>query len=132
MYDGKKILIGLSGGINSMAVLCWLYEQGFAPAELYLYYAHLREHSPDTFRFVAAGMRFARTHFKTVFCRVTRNSVIEYFRNENMIPHPKISPCSEHLKIEPMDIYAFEQGVQIDLVGFVRNEGRRIVKSMQH
>lgn len=132
MYDNKKILISLSGGINSMAVLCWFYEQGFAPQELHLYYAHLREHSPDTFAFVKAGIRFAREKFPDVRVRVTRNSALDYFRVIKMIPHPKFSPCSDALKIAPMDLYAWDNGVQIDLIGFVRTEGRRVKASKKH
>jgi hypothetical protein len=126
MYNGKKILIGLSGGINSMAVLCWLIEQGYQPKELHLFYAHFTEHSPDTFQFVADGIRYARIHFKSVFVKITRNSVLKYFYDKKMIPHPALSPCSYYLKILPMELYCFEKGVELDLIGYVKTEAKRI------
>ena len=47
-------MIGLSGGINSMAVLCWLGELPTHkhPDELHLFYADFKEHSEDTIQFV--------------------------------------------------------------------------------
>ena len=44
--NGQKILVGLSGGINSAAVLCHLKESGIMPSELHLFYVHFKEHSP--------------------------------------------------------------------------------------
>jgi hypothetical protein len=120
--ENKKVLLGLSGGINSMAVLCWLVESGVQPSELHLFYAHFGEHSDDTFKFVKAGIRYARKHFATVRVRVTRNSALRYFEEHNMIPHPMRSPCSIHLKVEPLARYAFEHGIQYDLVGYVKHE----------
>lgn len=130
VYDDKKVKIGLSGGINSMALLCWLHENGHKPSELHLYYTHLSEHSDDTFRFVAAGVRFARAVFPKVFFKMTRDSVIDYFRRENFIPHPTKSPCSMDLKIIPSEVYEYNAGVEIDLVGFVKSEGRRIKRQL--
>lgn len=121
-YNGENILIGLSGGINSAAVLCWLIESGIQPKELHLYYAHFKEHSPDTFPFVKALIRYARGHFKCVKVKVTRNSVIDYFRQQKMIPHPTASPCTRKLKIEPIVTYAFRNQIKIDLVGYVKHE----------
>lgn len=123
--NGKRIFIGLSGGINSMAVLCWLVECGIKPAEVHLFYAHFKQHSPDTFRFVADGIRYARKHFENVRVKITRNDIIKYFETENIIPHPANSPCSKKLKIEPINAYAFENGLTIDLVGYVRHEFKR-------
>lgn len=123
----NKVQLGLSGGINSMAILCWLVENNIQPSELHLFYAHFKEHSPDTFRFVADGIRFAKKHFN-VTTKITRNSIIEYFEKENIIPHPANSPCSKKLKIEPASIYAFEKGVYVDLVGYVKHELKRRVK----
>lgn len=119
------MLIGLSGGINSMAVLCWLVESGIQPSELHLFYVHLEEHSDDTFPFVKAGIRYARKHFRNVKVRVTRNSVLRYFEEHNMIPHPMRSTCSFHLKIEPIARYSFENGIQFDLIGYVKHELKR-------
>lgn len=128
---GEKILIGLSGGINSMAVLCWLIETGEKPLEVHLFYAHFKEHSPDTFKFFADGVRYARQNFETVKVQVTRNSIIEFFKAENIIPHPASSPCSKRLKIEPINNYAFENGIKIDLVGYVKHELKRRVNRQQ-
>lgn len=123
--NGKKVLIGLSGGINSMAVLMWLIENHIQPSELHLYYAHFSEHSPDTFQFVADGIRYARKRFRNVKVKISRNSVLAYFEQGNMIPHPVRSTCSFWLKIEPMERYAFENGIYIDLVGYVKKELKR-------
>lgn len=127
-YSQKKVLIGLSGGINSMAVLCWLsdFPQEYKPKELHLFYAHFEEHSPDTLPFVIAGVAFAEKHFKDVRYTQTDNSVIDFFKSQNMIPHPMIAPCTRVLKIEPMMTYAKDNGIDIDLVGYVREEKRRI------
>jgi len=121
----NKIMIGLSGGINSMAVLCWLVETGIKPSELHIYYAHFKEHSPDTFKFVADGIRFARKNFANVKVKITKNSIIDYFNNQNMIPHPANSPCSKWLKIIPMREYMFNNGIKYDLIGYVRHELKR-------
>lgn len=126
MYNDKKILIGLSGGINSMAVLCWLVEQNFMPKELHLFYAHFFEHSPDTFQFVADGIRYAKKHFDIVKVKITKNSVLEYFEKVKMIPHPALSPCSYYLKIEPMEKYCFDNSIQVDMIGYIRTEAKRI------
>ena len=121
-----KVMIGLSGGINSMAVLCELaqWPKDKNPKELHLFYAHFIEHSPDTFGFVADGIRYARRHFENVFVQVTKNSVLAYFEKQNMIPHPKRSPCTYWLKIWPMLQYMIKNKVQIDLVGYVREESK--------
>ena len=87
-YGDDRVLIGLSGGINSMAVLCDLIESGVKPKELHLYYAHFAEHSPDTFQFVADGIRYAKKHFDNVQVKITSNSIIKYFKEQNLIPHP--------------------------------------------
>lgn len=127
MYEGKKIMIGLSGGINSMAVLCWLIESGEQPKELHLFYAHFSEHSPDTFHFVADGIRYAKKYFKKVVVKITRNSVLKYFEEKKkMIPHPRFSPCSHELKIEPMQLYISQQGITVDLIGYVKQEKKRM------
>lgn len=128
-----KVLIGLSGGINSMAVLCWLSEQEVKPKEVHLYYAHFVEHSPDTFQFVADGIRFARKHFEQVVVKITKNSVLGYFEQERMIPHPTVSNCSRELKIEPIGKYCYDNGITIDLIGYVKHElKRRSTKAKKH
>jgi 3'-phosphoadenosine 5'-phosphosulfate sulfotransferase (PAPS reductase)/FAD synthetase len=127
-YSESKVLIGLSGGINSMAVLCWLasYPEEFKPKELHLFYAHFIEHSPDTLPFVIAGFAYAEKHFQKVFYTQTDNSVLEFFESQKMIPHPMIAPCTRVLKIEPMMKYAKENDISIDLVGYIREESRRV------
>ena len=55
-YRSVKVMIGLSGGINSMAVLVWLAQYELRPKELHLFYAHFEEHSPGTLEFVLAGV----------------------------------------------------------------------------
>jgi 3'-phosphoadenosine 5'-phosphosulfate sulfotransferase (PAPS reductase)/FAD synthetase len=127
-YSDKNVLIGLSGGINSMAVLCWLaqYPEEYKPKTLHLFYAHFVEHSPDTEQFVHEGLEYAKKHFKDVHFKQTNNSVIDFFREQKMIPHPMIAPCTRLLKIMPMAEYAKENNIDIDLVGYVKEEKRRI------
>lgn len=124
-YNNENILLGLSGGINSMAVLCWLIESGMKPKNLYLFYADFEEHSPGTLEFVEAGVEYAKKHFERVHVRITKNSVLQYFREQNIIPHPANSPCSKKLKIDGINQYAFENQLTIDLVGYVRHELKR-------
>jgi 3'-phosphoadenosine 5'-phosphosulfate sulfotransferase (PAPS reductase)/FAD synthetase len=127
-YSNDEVLIGLSGGINSQAVLCWLanYPEEFKPKVLHIFYAHFAEHSPDTFQFVADGIRYARKHFKQVRVKITRNSVLKFFKEQKMIPHPMSAPCTRLLKIVPMMEYAVANNIKIDLVGYVREEARRM------
>ena len=126
-YSGLKVLIPLSGGINSAAVLCELADAPpeFDPLELHLFYVHFKEHSPDTFAFVADLIRFARKRFQNVFVKITRESVLKYLEAEKFIPHPSKSPCSEHLKINPLDNYADQNDIDLDLIGWVKEEYKR-------
>ena len=82
----NKIIIGLSGGINSMAVLCYVIEhfteEQLKNLELHLFYAHFEEHSPDTYKFVKAGIRYAKEKVDNVFVKITRNSVLDYFEEQ--------------------------------------------------
>ena len=130
-FSSEKVMIGLSGGINSMAVLCWLVESKIEVKELHLFYAHFAEHSPDTFQFVADGIRYARKHFKNVKVKITSNSILKMFRESKMIPHPMVSPCSRLLKIEPMALYCFENEIKFDLVGYVKHELKRRTERQQ-
>lgn len=128
-FSGKRLLIRLSGGINSAAALCFIAENqplDMMPEELHLYYSHLREHSPDTAHFVCDLIRYARSKFTNVRARITRASVNQYFEDEGMIPHPTVSPCSIDLKIKPSNQYMVENRIDISIVGFVRTERRRI------
>ncbi len=129
--NGQKILIGISGGINSAAVLCYLKESNIKPLELHLFHSGFTEHSPDTYRFVFDCVRFARKNFDNVYFKLERNSVLKYFEDEKMIPHPMVSPCSRKLKIERMITYGFEHGLTIDLVGYVKHELKRRADNQQ-
>lgn len=127
-YSSDKIMIGLSGGINSAAVLCWLaeYPEQYKPKELHLFYAHFQEHSPDTFAFVKDCIKFARNNFTSVHVKITRNSVIRFFEEQKMIPHPMVAPCTRMLKMIPMHEYMAQHNIKIDLVGYVREESKRV------
>lgn len=131
-YSETEVLLGLSGGINSMAVLCWLSKcpPQYLPKTLHLFYAHLSEHSPDTFRFVADGVRFSRRVFPSVKFQMVRGSVIEYFESQKMIPHPTKSPCTRVLKLEPMFAYMAQHGITENVVGYVKGEAIRRASRM--
>lgn len=127
-YSQAKVMIPLSGGINSAAVLAYLAEyhpEQLKPMELHLFYTHLQEHSPDTPKFVSACIRYARTKFKKVIVKIERYSVNRFFESQKMIPHPSISPCSVKLKIEPRERYVAENKIDFVLIGFVKEEFRR-------
>lgn len=135
-FSGDRVRIGLSGGINSAALLCFLatdHPFGKRPKWLGLYYAHLREHSPGTFKFVKACVRYGRKNFDHVEFGMHRSSVVDFFEAEKFIPHPMYSPCTEHLKIDQMEAWDQKHGVTVDLIGFVRHEmsrrGEKHVKS---
>jgi len=132
-FAGKKIMIGLSGGINSMAVLCWLGElpEAQRPEELHLFYADFKEHSPDTIQFVLDGQFWARSQFRKVVYIQTPNSVMDFFEENNFIPHPTNAKCSVTLKIEPMLKYAYQHDIQIDLVGYVAKEVARAKRALK-
>jgi hypothetical protein len=125
-YDGLKISCSQSAGINSAAALCYLKEIGAKPKELHLPYFHFEEHSPDSLNFVLAVYAYARIHFDNVFTHVTNNSVIKFFEEQKMIPHPMASPCSRMLKIIPMMEYNEKHGIELDLVGYVKKEKKRM------
>lgn len=129
IYDNKNCSLGLSGGINSAALLCYLKKIGARPKSLHLFYAHFIEHSPDTFHFVADCIRWAKNNFDNVHVKITKNTVLGFFEEEKFIPHPKISPCSNKLKIEPMMLYCSINNIDIDLVGYVKGEKKRYEKA---
>lgn len=127
-YSGLKILLPLSGGINSAACLCWLGEAVSRerwPEELHLHYSHFKEHSPGTLRFVLALIKYAKRRFPCVKWTVLRNSVNQYFREQKMIPHPTISPCSRELKVIPRRNYFQLHELDIELIGYVNTDQRR-------
>jgi 3'-phosphoadenosine 5'-phosphosulfate sulfotransferase (PAPS reductase)/FAD synthetase len=124
-YSGLKVMLPLSGGINSAALLCWLGEEvpeERKPESLHLYYSHFTEHSPDTGKFFVALVRYAQTRFQSVKWKATINSVNRYFRNQKMIPHPSLSPCSRELKVLPARNYFLENELNIELVGYVDSD----------
>lgn len=127
-YSAAKVLIPLSGGINSAAVLCFLAKyqpKEKRPKELHLFYIHFAEHSPDTFKFVKDLIRYARREFENVKVKITRTSVLRYFARAGFIPHPTVSPCSSKLKIIPFQTYKTENEIDFELIGFVAEDFRR-------
>ncbi len=129
-YSDKKVMIGLSAGINSAALLCWVAGNAkhYQPKELHLYYAHFIEHSNDSLKFVLDCVEYAKKNFDNVIYTQVDHSIIEFFEKSKMIPHPAASPCSRILKIMPMMNYMADNGLDLDLVGFVREEKRRATK----
>lgn len=127
-FSDEDILLGLSGGINSAAVLCWLstWPEELKPRSIHLYYAHFEEHSEGTFPFVKDLIKFAKKNFNNVHVKVTRNSVMRFFYEQKMIPHPSVSPCTRILKVIPMHEYMAINKITTDLVGYVREEIRRV------
>lgn len=124
-YSTKRVMMPTSGGINSAAVICYVGEcfpDEYKPKELFLFYSHLTEHSPDTFAFVEALVAYARTRFYSVLFRHTTASVNKYFISQKMIPHPTLSPCSRELKMRPLDAFAAAYSVDVKFVGYVQHE----------
>jgi hypothetical protein len=131
-YSDKRVMIGLSGGINSAAVLAYLAKNVIdKPKELFLFYAHFEEHSDDTFSFVNACIDYAKNNFKTVHFTKQDNSINQLFRDKNFIPHPKISECTKTLKILPIIEYMAINKIDVDLVGYVRSERNRINRQIR-
>lgn len=130
-YSDKKVMIGLSGGINSAAVLCYLATKVIdKPKQLYLFYAHFDEHSDDTQKFVNDCVSYAEKHFDVIFVQ-TNNSINTEFREKNFIPHPKIASCTKTLKILPIIDFMAENKIDVDLVGYVRSERSRIKRQIK-
>lgn len=124
-YSDKRVMLPLSGGINSMAVLCFLGEEfpdECKPKHLFLYYSHLTEHSPDTLRFVRDGIQYAKRRFENVHFGFNVASVNDYFVSQNMIPHPTISPCSRDLKMRLLDAFYQDNECDVRLIGYVSHE----------
>lgn len=127
-YSEGKTMIGLSGGINSAAVLVYLAEYVESkPDEIYLYYSHLKEHSSDTERFVLDLVEYAKKHFKKVIFESSINSMLEYCEYEfKGIPQPAITPCTKMLKLVHMTEFMYKHGITRDIVGYIRSEYKRI------
>lgn len=127
-YSGRKVLCGISAGINSAAALCWLAQAPVEkkPTELHLFYAHLTEHSPDSRAFAHACVVYARQHFTQVVYMETEASALALFEEQKMIPHPTVAPCTRILKLEPMYAYMTENGITDNVVGYINAERRRV------
>ncbi len=130
-YEDRRVMIGLSGGINSAAALIYLAKNVEArPEELFLYYAHFDEHSPGTEKFVHDCVKYAKENLKKVIFEQSQNSVLDFFEKSKMIPQPKITPCTRILKIEPMVEFMQRHKIDVDIVGYVRHEWRRINRQL--
>jgi hypothetical protein len=130
----KVVFIGLSGGINSAAVLAYIgsvYPEQYRPKKVYAFYSHLIEHSEGTLSFVRECVRYGKRAFKEFSIKVSVGSVNDLFRKQGFIPHPTLSPCTEKLKIIPMMRYKATIEYDIDLVGFVASEKRRIKRQQE-
>ena len=132
-YARGRNMIGLSGGINSAAALIYLAEYvEDKPKEIYLYYAHLKEHSPDTEQFVLELVEYAKKHFDKVIFESSVNSMIEYCENDfKGISHPKITPCTKFLKLIHMTEFMAKHKIDRDIVGYVRHEYKRINRQIE-
>ena len=129
-FTDKNVMIGLSGGINSAAVLCYLVKHiQNKPKKLFLFHADFAEHSPDTLTFVMACIEYAKKHFDVEY-EIQSNSALDFFEQSKMIPAPTLSPCTRILKIEPMVKYMRDNNIDVDLVGYVRTEDRRIINQI--
>jgi len=126
-YRNQRVVIGLSGGINSAAVLAYVASQiENKPKDLHLFYAHFSEHSTGTLDFVFDCVNYAKKHFENVTFKMTENSINEFFVEKKMIPHPMVAPCTKILKVLPIREYMIDNKIDVDLVGYVREEKRRV------
>lgn len=131
-YKDKRVMMGMSGGINSAAALVYLAEYvEEKPDELFLYYAHFEEHSSDTEKFVLACVEYAKKKFKKVVFEQSNNSLLDFFKKSKMIPQPKVTPCTRILKIEPMVEFMQKHEIDVDIVGYVRHEWRRMNRQIE-
>ncbi len=130
MIKNKKVSIGTSAGINSAAILINVIDrikQGEIPSELHLIYVHINQHSPDSEPFVDALVAYAKHHFpKTINPKYYRYDVLDFFKEQRMIPHPKADVCSRKIKTENLTKYKSEHGIEVDLIGYVNTEKFRI------
>lgn len=132
MIPNENIMIGLSGGINSAAALIYLCEYvEMKPKNIFLYYSHFKEHSPDTQKFVNHLVEYAKTKFEKVIFEKSDNSILDYFEDQKMIPHPMLSPCTRVLKIERMVDFMNRHNITRDIVGYVRTEWKRINRQVK-
>jgi 3'-phosphoadenosine 5'-phosphosulfate sulfotransferase (PAPS reductase)/FAD synthetase len=131
IYEGKRVMIGLSGGINSAAALCYLNKfVEDKPKELYLYYAHFDEHSEETAKFVHEQVAYAEQNFDKVHYEQSNNSLLEHMESVNTIYSPKLNGCTMKLKVFPMIKFMKKHEIDIDIVGYVRSEYKRIQRQV--
>src|SRR5690554_6246603 len=107
-YRNEKVCLGLSAGIHAMTVLWWLANYQYTPNDIYIFYAHFKEHSPDSLEFVLSGVEYAKKHFDNVIFQYTENSIIDFFEQQKMIPHPTFAPCTSDLKIKPVNRFIYK------------------------
>ena len=129
-FEGERVGPGLSGGINSAAVLVYLSQMKNKPKDLYLFHTNLLEHSSDTLLFVNACLAYAKEHFNVIY-EQQDHSLFAFFESSKMIPHPMVSPCTRILKVIPMAEFKAKHGITIDLVGYVREEKNRITRQLR-
>lgn len=130
MIKNKRVGIGTSGGINSAAIIVWLVEnlikKGITPLELHLIYIHINQHSPDTLPFVHALVEYTRKYFPDTVYYQENNDILEFFKKQNMIPHPTADTCTRLIKTERINAYKKQNLIDLDLIGYVRTERTRI------
>ena len=126
-YSTRVVMIGISEGINSATVLINLakHPEEYKPKLLLLFCAHFVNHSPDSLQFGIDCISYAVKNFSNIKIKVTWNDVLEFFKSQHTIPHPSNSPCSRQLKHEPMEEFGEENDVNLDLIGYVKEEIRR-------
>lgn len=135
MIKDKKVLIATSGGINSAAVLIdtiRMIHAGDIPKELHLLYVHINQHSADTLPFVTALVAYAKHHFPETKYTQYNYDVLNYFREVKMIPHPTSNVCTKNIKSVNIDRYKGQHGIEVDLIGFVKQERSRIKAVASH
>lgn len=135
MIENKKVLIATSGGINSAAVLIdtiRMINEGQKPNELHLLYVHINQHSADTLSFVNALVAYATHHFPETIYRQYHYDVLNYFKSVKMIPHPTSNVCTKNIKSDNIAKYKGEKGIEVDLIGFVKQERSRIKAVTSH
>lgn len=127
-YHNKRIMISLSGGINSAAVACYAgeYLREEIGEEIWAFYVHFEEHSPGTQDFVDDIVSYLKTKFKKVHFKQITQSVLKYFKESKMIPHPSLSPCTAVLKRFPIQEFKVKNKIDYDLIGYIRTEKKRI------
>ncbi len=125
----KRVLIATSAGINSAAVLVdtiRMINEGEKPKELHLLYVHINQHSTDSEPFVDALVAYAKHHFpETIYVRY-HYDVLDFFKQVKMIPHPTSNVCTKNIKSDNIAAYKAEHGIEVDLIGFVKQEQGRM------